>query len=101
MYFQINSLNLSNSYTEFRSIYNFIDDDLSMKLKGPIESIKQKYERRQNYFDIIKELEQNKGDSYFTDRSNSLKIGICEIKNPSIYCYDELTFYNEHGIIKR
>ena len=39
---------------------------------------------RENYFEILKELENNKGEHYYNERSDNLKIGICE-KNILIF----------------
>lgn len=95
------TLNLKNSdiieYTEFRKIYDFLSDDLSIKLMKPIELIKQKYKMRENYFEILKELENNKGEEYYIKRSDTLKIGICKTKYPYIYC-DTISFYEPRGI---
>jgi len=93
------SINLKNSdiieYTEFRKIYDFLSDDLARKLEKPIELIKQKYKMRENYFELLKELENNRGENYFNERSDTLKIGICEFKYPNIYCYDTISFYEK------
>ena len=98
------SLNLKNSdiieYTEFRKIYDFLSDDLAIKLKKPIELIKQKYKMRENYFEILKELENNKDDHYYNERSDNLKIGICEQKYPNIYC-NTISIYENPGFIPK
>ena len=75
-------------YTEFRKIYDFLDEKLAFKLYKPIELMKEKYKRREEYFRIIQELEKNKGNSYYSDRSDTLRLGIYEKKNKNIYCYD-------------
>jgi hypothetical protein len=99
----INSLNMKNSaiieYTEFRKIYDFLDEKLTFKLYKPIELMKEKYKRREEYFQIIQELEKNKGNSYYSDRSDTLRLGIYEKKNKNIYCYDKISFWQDHGII--
>ena len=95
------TLNLKNSdiieYTEFRKIYDFLSDDLANKLKKPIELIKQKYKMRENYFEILKELKNNRGENDYSNRSDTLKIGICKTKYPYIYC-DTISFYEPSGI---
>ena len=52
---------------------------------------------RENYFEILKELKNNRGENYYSNRSDTLKIGICKTKYPYIYC-DTISFYEPRGI---
>ena len=102
----IESINLENSdvieYTEFRNIYNFLDQELEIKLNKPIELLKQKYKKRLNYLKTTKELLEKKSSSnyYYCNGDSNLKIGICDKNNLEI----ELKtggIYEEHSLFRK
>jgi hypothetical protein len=72
----VKGLKLDNSqiieYSEFRDIFDFLNDDLKEKLnlKEPIDIIKKKYKKRINYEMIIEQLKRNKDQKIILNQEN-------------------------------
>ena len=67
----LKTVNIKNSdfiqYSEFREIFDFLNDDLKKQLSKPIDIIKKKYKKRINYAKVIENLKNNKGEQLFLD----------------------------------
>ena len=103
----IKSINLENSdvieYTEFRYIYNFLDQKLAIKLNKPIELFKQKYKKRLNYLKTTKEMIEKKksySNYYYCNGDDNFKIGICDKNNPEIECKSEY-LYEDYSFFRK
>jgi hypothetical protein len=59
-------------YSEFREIFDFLNDDLieKLNLKKPIDIIKETYKKRFNYEKIIEQLKRNKDEEISLDQEN-------------------------------
>ena len=103
----VETIDLKNSniieYTELRGIDSFIDDDLKKKLEKPISLVWAKYKRRYNYFKVIKELQKytykGKNYRYFKNRTDSLKLGICDKNIPDIYVDNKESFFVDSSFL--
>ena len=67
----LKTVNIKNSdfiqYSEFREIFDFLNDDLKKQLSKPIDIIKKKYKKRISYAKIIEQLKITKGEQLFLD----------------------------------
>ena len=83
----VKNLNIDNSiiigYSEFREIFDFLNDDLKKQLKEPINIIKKKYRKRINYEKIINRLKHSKGEALLLEDRNEYSAEIYEyyVKN--------------------
>lgn len=97
----IEDIDLKNSniieYTELRGIDSFIDDEIKKLLEKPIKIVWEKYRKRQNYIKVIEELKDYtyKGKKHysFRNRSDNVKLGICDKNYPGIYVDSKESFY--------
>ena len=72
----IKTVKIDNSdfiqYSDFRLIFDFLNDDLKKQLSKPINIIKKKYRRQINYMKIYEQLKNNKGEQIFMDKKDDL-----------------------------
>ena len=72
----IKTVKIDNSdfiqYSDFRLIFDFLNDDLKKQLSEPINIIKKKYKRQINYMKIYERLKNSKGEQIFLDEDDDL-----------------------------
>lgn len=99
----IESINLENSgiieYSQFTNIEDFIDDEVKASLKVPLNIVHNKFKNRMGYLNIKNNLERYRNQLQFIDKSDNLKIGICDVKNQDIIdCDDSKSFYMKNKL---
>ena len=72
----IKSVKIDNSafieYSEFRDIFEFLEENLKKQLEGPINIIRNKYKKRINYMKIIEDLKKNPNVQIFLEDCKDL-----------------------------
>ena len=72
----IKTVKIDNSdfiqYSQFREIFDFLNEDLKKQLSIPINIIKKKYKRKINYMKIFEQLKNNKGEQLFLEDDEDL-----------------------------
>jgi len=56
-------------YTEIRTLDNFISEDIKELLKEPLNLVIKKYEKRKEYYFIIKKLKEKNVEPYFYNKN--------------------------------
>ena len=91
----IKSVNIKNSvfmeYSEFRDIFDFLDENLKKQLEKPINIIKNKYKRKINYMKIIEGLKNNRGEQIFLEDCKDL---------PEVYT-DKILFKKGYKVFEK
>ena len=86
-------------YSEFRLIFDFLNDDLKKKLTEPIKLIIEKNKKIIDYVKIIEEINNNKGEQNYVDQKGTLIIGKFNEEKPYIYC-DAIDIKEDYKMLK-